>query len=127
MSTRIDFNFNMTPHPLTGDLAQVSGSRAIFQAVKNIVLTNFSERGFEPNFGSGVKGLLFELNTPTTINAIKDNIKTALANYELDIEVVGVDAVWDDSEQGYTVYIHYTELNDPEVITASISLVSLVR
>lgn len=126
-SKRIDFNFNMTPHPLTGDLAVVTGSKAILQSIRNIVLTSFNERGYEPDFGSGVRSLLFENNGVSTVNLIKDHITTAIANYEPDVEVVGVDVVWEDTDQSYSVSIHYTELNNPDVITASISLISLVR
>lgn len=126
-SSRLDINMNMTPHPLTGDVTFVTGSKAIAQSLKNIVLTSFNERGFEPDFGSGVRGLLFENAGVSTVNAIRDQIKTAVGNYEKDVELVNVDVVWDESDQSYTATMYYTEMNNPQVLSQSISLVGLVR
>lgn len=127
MTTRIDFNLNFTPHPLTGDLTLVTGSRAIIQSLRNIVLTSFGERGFEPDFGSGVKSMLFENAGPAVTTAISDHIKTAISNYEKDVEIVNINVIWDDQDQGYSVDIYYTELNNPQTLVLNVSLVGLVR
>ena len=52
----ISFNAN----PSTDDFGAVKNERAITQSVRNLILTIFGERPFQPSIGSRVKGLLFE-------------------------------------------------------------------
>jgi len=124
---RIDFNFNMTAHPLTKDLAVVRNSAARKQALRNIVLTNFGERGFEPDYVSGINDMLFDVASPSTITLIKNHIKTAIENYESEVELISVDVEWDENAGAVTAWIKYTELNDPDPVTVDVDLTKLIR
>jgi phage baseplate assembly protein W len=82
----ISFNAN----PSTDDFGAVKNERAITQSVRNLILTIFGERPFQPNVGSRVKGLLFEPWDPFSKDAIKTEIKDCLGRLEPRITVQDV-------------------------------------
>lgn len=82
-----DLDLTFTSHPITGDITTKKDTDAIKRAVKNIVLTNHYERPFKPNFGSNLRGLLFELGTPTAYVRIKEAIADELNILEPRINV----------------------------------------
>ena len=55
-----DLDFDFAPHPVTGDVLKVKDSISVKRGIKNILLTENTERLFQPDVGSGLKGLLFE-------------------------------------------------------------------
>lgn len=110
---RFDIDFNFGIHPLTGDLATKRSSGAIRQAIKNIVLTSFYERGFNIEFGTNLRSSLFENITQLTIQTMKDFIQEGIRNFEPHVELV--DVVMQRGSNENTVYatIIYTEYNNP--------------
>jgi len=111
---RKDLDLNFVPHPLTGDLAMKSGRGAVDQAVRNLVLTNFYERGFNIDVGSNLPDVLFENFTPLDQQTVKSNIIRVLKNFEPNVEVTEVlTSLERDNELKVEVY--YTYSNDPEV------------
>ena len=110
---RKDIDFNFKAHPLTGDISVKTRGSAINQALKNIVLTNYYERGFNLEVATNIRGSLFELFSPLDAQVLKDNIKRAVQNFEPGVELVDV---YIDSRGDHDIYatIIYTELNDPE-------------
>lgn len=111
MRKDIDLTFNA--HPLTGDLATKKGASAVDQALKNIVLTNFYERGFNTEFGSDVTTNLFENNiNGVTAQGIRQNIINAIENHEPQVELIEITVV--DAEDGHTldVKIAYNITNE---------------
>lgn len=118
---RKDIDLNFTPHPLTGDIAMKSGRSAVDQSVKNLVLTEFYERGFNVEVGSNVTDALFENFSLLTQQTIKNNITKVLTNFEPGVEVVDVVADMTDTNT-LTVEIYYNYLNDPTVRTVVIPI-----
>lgn len=118
---RKDIDLNFTPHPLTGDLATKSSISAIDQAVKNLVMTNFYERGFNVEVGSNLTGSLFENFTVLEQQTIKNNIINVLENFEPNIEVSEVICTSDEDNE-VTVTIYYTYANDPTLQTIVIPI-----
>ena len=55
-----DVNVTFTPHPVTGKLPVLKNADAVKRAVRNLILTNFGERQYEPLYGGNVRALLFE-------------------------------------------------------------------
>lgn len=107
----IDLTFN--PHPLTGDLATKKGNSAIEQSLKNLIMTNFYERGFNTEFGSDVTSNLFENNiNGVTAQGIRQNIISSIENYEPQVELIDINVV--DADDGHTldVRIIYNIVNE---------------
>tara|TARA_B100000925_G_scaffold164621_1_gene123817 strand:- start:1858 stop:2280 length:423 start_codon:yes stop_codon:yes gene_type:complete len=92
-----DLDFSFTAHPVTEDIVTKKDANAIRQSVKNILLTNHYERPFKPNFGSNLRGMLFEANDPLMGHRIKESIVNALSVLEPRIGRVAVDIVQRDN------------------------------
>ena len=60
-SKDIDLSFTKKA---SGDIFKKEHAAAVKQAVKNLLLTNFSEKPFQPRFGGNLNSFLFALNTP---------------------------------------------------------------
>jgi phage baseplate assembly protein W len=86
-----DFSISFKSNPGTGDFATVKNEEAIKQSVRNIVLTSKGEKLFQPQFGSQLRGLLFENFNPFNSQAIVDEITIALLNFEPRIKVISID------------------------------------
>ena len=85
-----DLDLNFRAHPVTRDVVKRTGNAAIIGALKNLILTNVGEKPFQPNFGSRIRGLLFEDVSFITANIMQTEIGNAIANFE---PRVGVDAI----------------------------------
>ena len=70
-----------------GDVYKRHDLRSIDQSVENILLTAKGEKPFDPDFGSNLRRLLFELNTSVTASMVENEIKTALRVYEPRVNV----------------------------------------
>lgn len=79
--------------PRVGDDGRVAwseGETNIRESIKIILLTELNERLNTPNFGGGLNRFLFEPNTATTRQLIRDRITKALAEWEPRIAVKSV-------------------------------------
>lgn len=85
-----DFLDDLTPHPVTGDVARVRNEQSIKQAVRNIVLTNLGERPFQSYIGSDVNKSLFEFDDFVTASNIKLYIENAIKNCEPRVNLLDV-------------------------------------
>jgi phage baseplate assembly protein W len=119
---RKDIDLNFSRHPLTGDLASKSGSNAIKQSVRNIVLTNFYERGFNVEFGTNTRKSLFELIDPLTAQTLKQNIEKAINNTEPDVELIDVTVISQKSDNILNITIIYNIKNNIDTQTVNIEL-----
>lgn len=118
---RKDIDPNFRPHPLTGDVVVVKDKKAIHNALRNIVLTNFYERGFFVNFGTGVVGSLFELLTDIKINTLKRDITQAIENFEPQADLIAVD-MYEPSPGMLNVNISYNFKNDTDPVVTTVVL-----
>jgi phage baseplate assembly protein W len=110
-----DLNLSFIPNPVTGDINPVRDIEAIKKSVVNLILTNFYERPFQPEIGSGVRGLLFELADPITISDIEDAAQLVLENFEPRISVLEVIAVDDADNNSYTLSITFQILSTEQI------------
>ena len=92
-----DIDLNLKPHPSSGDLVLKKDNDAVKRSIRNIMLTNNYERPFKPNFGSNLRGMLFEANDPLMGHRIKESIVNALSVLEPRIGRVAVDIVQRDN------------------------------
>lgn len=85
-----DLDLNFRAHPVTKDVVKRTGNAAIIGALRNLILTNLYEKPFQPNFGSRVRGLLFEDVSFITANVLQTELSNVIKNFE---PRVGVDAI----------------------------------
>ena len=85
-----DISLSFQPHPVTGDLQVLKNENAIRRSVRNIVETVPFEKFFNSSFGSDVRSSLFDFVDFGTASVIKDQIATAILNFEPRVEVVNI-------------------------------------
>lgn len=117
-----DFDLAMRCQPVTGKLFVKKNDESLKQALKNLILTNFYERPFRSDFGSGVRAALFEHYTQSTESTLKDNIKTAIENYEPRIILLAVKIYGDPDNHTLSVNIVFRGRNSNVVSEETISL-----
>ena len=78
-----DVNVTFTPHPVTGKLPVLKNADAVKRAVRNLILTNFGERQYDPLYGGNIRALLFEnTDDPLLESRIQTRIEAAVENFE---------------------------------------------
>lgn len=77
-----DIPLDFIAHPNTKDIRPITDINAIRQAVKILVLSNFSDRPFHPELSGNVTRYLFENADQFTAMAIKDEILKVIRKYE---------------------------------------------
>ena len=102
-----DIPMNLSIHPNTKDLTVVKDIDAVKVSVKNLVMTNFMERPFQPTLGSGVTGLLFENNDAFTKESIKDEIYRVIKEHESRANGVQVEVMDNSERNAYTINIKF--------------------
>ena len=93
-----DLNLKLTLHPIRKDIIPLKDDAAIKNAVKNLLLTNFFERPFQPAKGANLRGLLFEPADAITKFELSSGIRRCLEIFEPRIKVLAIN-VKDESER----------------------------
>ena len=95
------------------DVSKVTDFVAVKRSVRNLVLTNFYEKPFHPEIGSGVRDILFEPMTPISAYILTMKIEVAIENYEPRVRLVGVRALPDIDNNSYNVTLEFYVVNAP--------------
>ena len=100
----IDLKFRL--NPITNDVMIKKDGSAISQSLRNIVLTNYFERPFNPKFGGNVWAELFEPMDEFSVINITNRMKEAISLNELRINVVDIGFQVDSNENtvNFTIY-----------------------
>tara|TARA_B100001093_G_scaffold57093_1_gene48279 strand:- start:2373 stop:2813 length:441 start_codon:yes stop_codon:yes gene_type:complete len=102
-----DLNLKLTLHPIRKDIIPLRDDEAIKNSVKNLVLTNFFERPFQPQVGANLRGLLFEPADAITKYELSDGIKQVLIDYEPRIRVNRVGIEDQSDRNAYRITVHF--------------------
>ncbi len=77
-----DLDLTFRKLPVSNDVALSYDEQAVIRSVRNLLLTNFYERLFQPTLGSNIDTLLFEPITVLTAGLIKAEIRNVINNFE---------------------------------------------
>lgn len=102
-----DLDLSLNLHPVKKDISPVTDISAVRNAVKNLVLTNFGERPFQPKLGSNVTALLFEQADQFTAIMMKKEIYRLLEDHEPRINATRVEILDDADANAYRVSINF--------------------
>lgn len=117
-----DIPINLTSHPLTGDITRVTNDEAVKRSVKNLVLSKFYERPFQPFLGSDTTAYLFENFGPLTEQSIEDAIVEVITNYEPRVRIIEVRVNSQPDNNRFDVTLGFTILNRAEPVELDIFL-----
>jgi len=105
------------------DVNIVYDVQAVKRSVRNLVLTNQYEKPFHPEIYSGVRGMLFELMTPTTSAIIARQVEDVIENFEPRARLVGVRAYPDLDRNAYEITVEFYVVNAPtELVELTLAL-----
>lgn len=108
-----DISLSFKPHPVTGDISVLKNERAINKSVQNIVETIPGEKFFNPNFGSDVRSMLFELVDFGSSALIEEQILTSINNYEPRVNKVKVQVDPRPDTNQFEVTVSYDIIGQP--------------
>ena len=118
LSNRVykDLVFTFNSNPMGGDVGISSGATAVKRAMVSIMNTNFKERLFQPDFGSGIRDLLFEQMNPITEENIKQAVLDCIEAHEPRADVLGVTVEGQEDKNRYKVSILFnvTSTSQPQ-------------
>ena len=82
-----DLSIGMKANPNTEDFSIVKNQNAIKQAMKNLILTGFGERPYQPTKGSRLRQMLFEPFDVFMSEELKEEMFNVLKTFEPRIVV----------------------------------------
>jgi phage baseplate assembly protein W len=103
-----DLSFDFTANPQTGDVATVKDAVSVKRGIKNVLLTAPFERLFQPEFGSGIKNILFEPMTPLTEQRLSDACADAIDAWEKRASVIDIAVISEEDYNRYRVAIKFS-------------------
>ena len=112
----IDLTFNKQSG--RGDISLKYNDQAVIASVRNLLSTDFFERPFQPEIGTNLNSLLFELISPITASAIEDEIRNVLTNFEPRalIKDIQVDAMPDQNSFFVSVTFYIGNSTSPVAV-----------
>ena len=102
-----DISLSFKRHPVTNDIISLKNEDAIKRSIQNIVLTMVGEKAFVPYFGTNVNDSLFNLNTSVEAVGLKEQITTAINNFEPRVENVKVEVDPSVDENEFEILVVY--------------------
>ena len=116
----IDLTFNKRP---SGDIYKKKDAAAVKQSIKNLLLTDFYEKPFQPFFGANLRAMLFELADEDTEDEVEENIINAINKYEPRAEIltISVNVLPDQNDMRVSVYFKIISTEETVTFTTNLS------
>jgi len=118
----IDLTFANKP---SGEIFKKEDAAAVKQAVKNLMLTNYFEKPFQPRFGGNLREMLFDLADDDAEEDIEDRIKNAIGVFEPRAQALNVTAVATPERNSIRVTVEFRVINTQETVTVTTVLARL--
>ena len=100
-----DLSYSLFANPMSGDVGKKTGAAAVKGAIVSILKTNYNERLFDPEFGTDIRGSLFEPMNPLTEQRMKKKVEVALARHEPRAEVLGITVKAQEEQNRYEISV----------------------
>ena len=124
----IDLTFTNLPAdsdtPFT-DIYKKKDAAAVKQAIKNLLLTNFYEKPFNPFYGGNLRDLLFELADEDIEDDIRNNITRAIQSFEPRARIIDIKVKNQPDYNSVDVTIEFQIVNTEQTVIYTTTLVRL--
>ena len=116
----IDLTFAKRP---SGDIYKKKDAAAVKQSIKNLLLTDFYEKPFQPFYGANLRAMLFELADDDTEDEVEENIRNAITKYEPRAEIltITVNVLPDQNDMRVSVYFKIISTQETVTFTTNLS------
>jgi phage baseplate assembly protein W len=119
--TYSDIDCSFEPKP-SGDLYKKTDAAAVFQSVKNLLMTNHGEIPYRPLMGGNLQDLLFSLSTEPVSSDIEDNIRYAINAYEPRATIRTIKSVLRPDYNSIDVTITFSVVSVQRVVTLNVNI-----
>lgn len=120
--TDIDLTFEAKT---TGDVYKKTDAAAVKQAIKNLLLTNYGEKPFDPYYGGDLNRFLFQLDSEFDEIEIQDRVANAIVMYEPRALLREVKATIRSDNNSVDVMVRFQVVNTLEEVVLTVSLTRL--
>ena len=120
--TDIDLTFT---NKTTGDIYKKTNTAAVKQAIKNLLLTNRTEKPFQPYYGGDLNRFLFSLSEDFDEDDVRDNIAAAIQNYEPRVQVRDIQVLILPDSYDVKVTVIFQVISTSEVVSLDVSIARL--
>lgn len=112
MPTYSDININLEAHPGTGDVLKRLDVDAVKQSMKNIIFGDAFDVPFNPHYGAGLRRLMFENITESTIAVARRKVMLALSEFEPRVVIEDL-YIGDDGQNGLNIGVKFHVIGNP--------------
>ena len=109
----------------SGDVFKKQHAAAVKQAVRKLLLTNYSEKPFMPDFGGDLTSMLFRLSTEIDDDNLEDDIIKAIETYEPRAEVLNVNTIISPDSNEVRATVTFRVISTQEETSVEINLTRL--
>ncbi len=117
-----DFLIGFDKNPMTGLLALAHNEEAVKQSIKNLVLTQRTERFYRAATGSKITSLLFDPIDNITSLSVENAIRETIKNSEPRAKLISVEVAAHVTSNLYVVSIVFSIVSSPD-LTFNMSLI----
>ena len=110
---------------LRADVFKKTSAAAVKQAIRNLLLTNFTERPFMHRFGGNLTSMLFRLSTDIDDDQLEDDIIKAIESYEPRAKVLNINTVISPDNHEVRATVTFQVVSTQEQAFVEISLTRL--
>jgi phage baseplate assembly protein W len=113
-----DLDLAFSQSAVSSDVSKKYDVNAVKQSLRNILLTNYYERPFKPDFGTPIGGLLFEPADELTLIAVEKSVEQAVVRYEPRVKVDLVSATFENEQTlKIQIFFHVIGIEEPQDLT----------
>jgi phage baseplate assembly protein W len=117
-----DLDLTFRRLPVTNDVALSYDEQAVVRSVRNLLLTGFYERPFQPNLGSNLNKLLFEPADQLTSNLIESEVRNVISNFEPRVTINSINVTITPDENSFNLSMTFFVGNNTRATTVTLLL-----
>ena len=117
-----DLDLTFRRLPVTNDVALSYDEQAVIRSVRNLLLTGFYERPFQPNLGSNLNKLLFEPADQLTSNLIESEVRDVISNFEPRVTINSINVTITPDENSFNLSMTFFVGNNTRATTVTLLL-----
>ena len=117
-----DLDLTFRKLPVTNDVALSYDEQAIVRSIRNLLLTGFYERPFQPKLGSNLNKLLFEPADQLTANLIESEVKNVISNFEPRVTINTITATVSPDENSFNLSMTFFVGNNSRATSVTLLL-----
>ena len=110
---------------LRADIFKKTNAGAVKQAIRNLLLTNFTERPFMQRFGGNLSAMLFRLSTEVDDANLESDIARAIQTYEPRAQVLGINSVVSPDNHEVRITVRFLVIATLQQDTVELNLTRL--